>query len=66
MTKEELAGECYQIVGALAGELEIALEATDGYISAHVKENIIRVLDGLNAIANEEDEPESLLPFDVE
>lgn len=65
MTKEELAAECYQVISSLYYSLEEALEKSDGYVNAGVKENAIRVLDALTEISEGEDGPESLLPFEL-
>ena len=65
MTKPELAAECYQIIASLYYELEDKLEKTDGYVSASLKESFIRVMEGLSAISNEDEEPETLLPFEM-
>jgi len=65
MTREELASECFQVVGALYAALEEALEKSDGYVNAHVKENAVRVLDALEEIAEGDEGPDSLLPFEV-
>ena len=65
MTKEELAAECHQIVASLYYALEEALEKSDGYMSATIMENTIRVLDGLNAIAEGDEEPDTFLPYEI-